>query len=382
MVVLLLWSLSAIASAGTQDDWRVMELGINAPVAVGGWWYRGGTPLARGLDVGGAYVALYAVEVLPGMQYTLQLSVPSSLQHIRAYLYDRWPLLAGARRVPLPNGPLVVAPGASRFVYRWRVGIAARSRSDLLYLLLRYPHAPARHSRWAPRIAVYAPPLLPGRSLGAGVTYLQGPRALVLSGDAPAVSYLLQPAEPIRQAAASPAWIPPGDLISNGHFRAGLKNWVPQVAGDSGRKAVTVDAGGLRLSPAAAVRQQLDADVAQASSLMLWTDLRLNIGSHGTTAAPALVIALCYHDARGVGHCGNNARRIRFYSTTAKARTDVWSERRIPAGRWFHFQADVDKLKPTPTKLDSVALIAEGTAGTVQVREIHLIERSDDNATR
>jgi len=60
----------------------------------------------------------------------------------------------------------------------------------------------------------------------------------------------------------------------------------------------------------------------------------------------------------------------------------VWSERRIPAGRWFHFQADVDKLKPTPTKLDSVALIAEGTAGTVQVREIHLIERSDDNATR
>ncbi len=386
LVVLLLWSLSAIAWAGAQQEWRVTALGINAPVAVGGWWYQGGSPLTRGLHVDGTYVALYAVDVFPGMQYTVQLSVPSSLQHIRAYLYDRWPLLAGARRVALPNGPLVVPPSAARFVYRWRVGIAARSSSNLLYLLLAYPRFPGRHSHWAPRIVVYAPPLLPGQNMGDGVTYLQGPRALVLSGSAPAVSYLLQPAEPVIQAAASPVWTPPGDLISNGNFRAGLKNWVPQIVSDAGRKAVNVDAGSLRLAPGGAVRQQLDADVAHAASLVLWTDLRLNTEPRSGTVAPALVIALCYHDVGGAAHCGNDARRIRFYPATAKATTNAdtgaRSARRIPTGRWFHFQADIDTLKPAPARLDSIALIAAGKAGGAQVRDIHLILRGDDDATK
>ena len=145
LVVLLLWSLSAIAWAGAQQEWRVTALGINAPVAVGGWWYQGGSPLTRGLHVDGTYVALYAVDVFPGMQYTVQLSVPSSLQHIRAYLYDRWPLLAGARRVALPNGPLVVPPSAARFVYRWRPGIAApisRHPRDLVLACQGFPGRP------------------------------------------------------------------------------------------------------------------------------------------------------------------------------------------------------------------------------------------------
>lgn len=380
LAILLLWSLTATSRAVAQDDWQVTGLAVNAPSMAVGWWYRGGSPLTRGFNVDDAYFALYAIEVSPGLQYMVQLSVPPSLRHIRVCLYDRWPLQDGARRIELPNGPVVVPPHAVRFVYRWRVGISSRSNGSMLYLLVRCPRMPGRHSRRFPRIAVLTPSSPPNGLPGKGVTYLSGPRDLVLSAGTPAVSYLLRPAEPAQGSVIAPHWTPPGDLISNGRFRAGLKNWVPQDVNSTVSQLPSVDADGLRLPAGTSVRQQLDAAVGQSLSLVLWTDLRLIPAPHGGSNAPELVIALCYRDVHGDDHCRSDAHRIRFYPATGNADGDASPVRRVPADHWYHFQTDISGVKPAPARLDDIVLKALVGKGTVRIREIHLLLRGKDDA--
>jgi hypothetical protein len=121
LLMTLVWLMPAMAQAGAwPHHWRVTELQPNEPV-VGGVWYRAGSPLDRGMNVGDGYVALYVVEAEPGAQYTLQLKAPHSLKRIRAYVFDRWPGTAGVHSTPLPTGPAMIPAHARYVTYRWRV---------------------------------------------------------------------------------------------------------------------------------------------------------------------------------------------------------------------------------------------------------------------
>lgn len=375
----LLWSVLAVGWAGVPaGGWQVMQLPLNRP-AVGGWWYGAGSPLSRHLSVSSGYVALYAVQVLPGLQYTLQLSAPRSLQRVRACVYDRWPLLPGARRIALPSGPLVVPPHGNRVTYRWRIGISARSTANLLYLMVEYPLDPGRRRKLSPHITVSSPPHSPVHGMARGVTYLQGPSNLVLAGEPAAVSYVFDPSAAPVASAPRPAWSVPGDLISNGDFDTGLKNWVPVDLDATGPEAPGVHGGTLRLPPAAGVRQELDADVRRAGSLRLWVDLRID---GAAPRGPALAIEVCYRDTSNRRHCGDRARRIDFYGDAAPASPTSTAAHRVPEGRWYRYQSELLDLQPPPARIESIALLGGHGAGTARVRQIHLILRGQDHATQ
>lgn len=370
------WLLPAVAWSGPLSrHWQVTELRPNKPV-VGGVWYRTGSPLDRGLNDGSGYVALYAVEVVPGAQYTLQLKAPHSLSHIRAYVVDRWPGDAGARRNPLPTGPVVIAPHARRVTYRWRIGVSARSRGDVLYLLVRYPQDPGRRSSLAPRIVVFSPPISPMHAAGHGVTYLQGPSGLMLMDDATMTPSMGLAAMPDRFGADRRGRESSGDLVSNGLFTAGLKNWNPIHADRQGDVGPRVGADGLGLLPGTGVRQQLDADVGRDDALVLSADVRVDREPHAA-AGPAMTIAVCYRDELGHRHCGDQAYRSVFYAGRTPAGRDAHRET-VPNGRWHRFRVDLMQVQPRPEHIESISLIGPARAGSARVREVHLLPEERD----
>lgn len=383
---LLLGCLPLMGRATTPPGgWQVNELRLNAPT-VGGFWYGAASPLSRGLNVTQGYAALYAVEVLPGLNYTVQLTVPHSLKGIQVFVYDRWPLLLKARAIPLPTGPVVVRPQARRVTYRWRVGVSARSTGSLLYMLVHYPRDPAHHRRLAPRLLVASPPIGPSHHIGHGVTYLPGPRQLVLHGDRSAVAYVFHPAGPDSPTRSRPVWTVPGDLISNARFTGGLKNWVP-LTGASGQAAQPgVDTGGLALPAGTGVRQEVDADVSRAESLILWADVRLDgpSGDMLQQRGPGFALAVCYQDEKGTRHCGDTAYRVSFSTAGERGsplKGDAQDPRQqVPAGRWVRYQTNLLDMNPPPVRIDSLTLRGGEGVRAARVREVHLILRSNDHA--
>lgn len=377
----VVWLLPAMTWAGPLSrHWRVTELWPNKPV-VGGVWYRTGSPLDRGLNVGTGYVALYVIEVVPGAQYTLQLKAPHSLQRIRAYVVDRWPGDTGARRMALPTGPAMIAPHARHVTYRWRIGVAARSPGNLLYLLVRYPRDPGRRLELAPKIIVFSPPISPMHDIGHGVTYLQGPGELMLSDDAMTAPAMLPAEMSGHFDDAQPGWPSSGDLVSNGRFAAGLKNWTPIHVGQQGAREPTVDSEGLRLLPDTGVSQQLDADVAHDDALVLRAYLRVERASGARDGHPGLTITVCYQDGLGRRHCGDNAYRSLFYVADMPEKASGASrsqEKMVPNGRWYRFKVNLMDVTPKPIHIESISLLGPAHAGRAQVREVHLLPEEDD----
>lgn len=386
-VALAIWCTTALAGSGTAaGGWQVTELRLNTPTT-GGAWYGAASPLSRGLNVNSGYIALYAVEVLPGLDYTVQLTAPHGLNGIHVSIYDRWPLLLKAHAVPLPTGPVVVTPHARQVTYRWRVGVSPRSTGSLLYVLVQYPRDPVRRRAFAPRLLVASPPIESSHHVGRGVTYLPGPRQLVLYGDRVPVAYVFHPAASDGPSRPRPAWTMPGDLVSNGRFAGGLKNWVPLNINSAQKARPAVDAAGLALPSGTGVRQQLDTDVSDAESLILWTDVRLDGAAEDALdhGRPGFAVVLCYQDEQGEHHCGDRAYRVDFYTESGKGRdsplkSDVsGTQQRVPAGRWVRYQTDLLDIDPPPARIDSVALRGGLGAQHARVREVHIILRGKDH---
>jgi hypothetical protein len=199
---------------------------------------------------------------------------------------------------------------------------------------------------------------------------------------------MLHPSGSVSHGVSTSAWKVPGDLISNGRFDAGLKNWVPQQADASGSDVPTVSIKGLRLTPGAGVRQQLDVDVVHARSLLLWADLRIDKILAGKSAAdndPNIDIEVCYQDIQGGQHCGAQAHHIEFYAGNKGIPGDRKSAgitQHIPVGQWYRYQIDLLDMKPTPAHIESIALHSAGSTDTAWVREIHLILRGGEHATQ
>ena len=382
LLMALVWLMPAVVQAGAwPHHWRVTELQPNEPV-VGGVWYRTGSLLDRGMNLGDGYVALYVVEAEPGAQYTLQLKAPHSLKRIRAYVFDRWPGTAGVHSTPLPTGPAMIPAHARYVTYRWRVGVSARSRGNLLYLLVRYPQDPGRRTGLAPRIVVFSPPISPTQAIGHGVTYLQGPGGLMLADDAAMMPSMSPGVAPGRFGDMQPGWAPTGDLISNGTFAAGLKDWNPVRAGRQEGTEPRVDADGLRLFPDTGVSQQLDADVAHDDALVLWADVRIGRTPHAQGSHPALTLAVCYRDGLGHRRCGDQAYRSVIYAGRMPVATEVGPERReaVPIGHWYRFRANLMQISPTPVHIESISLRGPAHAGSAWIREVHLLPE-ESNAT-
>lgn len=388
LFILLLCSVLAQASAGTQlDDWHVMKLRLNSPL-VGGRWYASTSPLSRGLGLSRGYVALYTASVIPGQLYTLQLSVPKKLKHVHVFLYDRWPLLTDTRQFPLPVGPVVIGLHARRITYRWQIGISSRSVSNLLYILVQYPREPKKRHAFAPRLELITPPVESIHTTGHGVTYLQGPRELMLFGSSPQTSYLLRPEVTSSYADAPSDRILPGDLISNGRFYSGLKSWVPVIVRKRSGNTPSVGRQGLHLPSGIGVRQQLDADVAEAHALLLWIDLRLTSPEGERLSlrnSPRLDIEVCYRDNRDRRHCGEQAKHFELYAGKRQkvlVREPSNSTRHQTAEHWRHYVFNLSLNKPLPKYIDSIILLNTGRRGAVWVRQIHLFSRSDDHELR
>lgn len=375
--------------AGARDapagDWgAVREIFANA-AAQESEFQPGPLPWARALPFAGGYHAVYTVEVWPGVGYTLGLVCPATLRRVQVYLYDRWPLAPGARRVDLPMGPLV-ATHPQRHEYRWQLGISPRSTDTLMYVVV--VAEPGARATAAPRHAIYlsSPPLVPGATLEQGVTYLQGPSDFVLAGGPPRVAYVVErPAAPAPTLASLPL---PGDLIRNARFAQGLNDWQPHRDYDTAQpvQSVSLHPEGLRIAAAEGnaregVLQRLEANVANAEALTLRADVRVTRQSEAGTGADGrrapIAIGICYEDVRGAEHCRERMYWKGFYSLAPSEAGGGANGQKVPPGQWYRFIADLAQLDPKPRIIKLISLEGAGLPEREGwVREVHLIKRS------
>lgn len=373
----------AVLAAGR---WQIPELPLNRS-DVAKEWHDSTSWLNRKLRIKHGFIVAYAVEVRPGIQYTLQVTVPHHLQGVRAFLYDRWPLLASARQIELPTGPVMLTPHMKQITYRWRLGVSAHSTGNMLYVVVSSPRDPGKRRGLLPRIELRSPPISPHHHIGRGITYLSGPQNLVLADDSTSVSNRLTPILSARHERVSADVTTINDLVSNGQFRAGLKNWVP-VGAALPDKTPSVNAKVLRLPPASGVDQELDADVSDADSLLLQVALRLDPdtdNAHDPVKGPGFAIKLCYRDQQGKAYCGASAYCIAFrmLHATATTTTHACAVIKYPsAGKWYRYQLDLMKMKPLPVHIESLSLLASQRHGTVLVRGVHMFSRRPSHVTR
>ena len=359
LIAALLLAASASALA-TGPEWQISQVRPGIP-ATAASWYWSGSALSRGIQVPRGFLTVYTVYVIPGLQYTLQLSAPASPERLTVYLCDRWPLLGG-RHTRLPAGPVVARPHGHRLVYRWHIGIAPASTSGLLYVLVRAP-SHGHHPSFLPRLLLVAPPLASKNLLGRGITYLQGPSNFLLRGDTGEVSYVVHASDAVPND-----WQPPGDLIANGDFTQGLEHW----RASGGEAGIAAGTDGLALGPGTTpgIVQAVDRDVTGATSLLLWADV--GIDTHAGAKPPRLVVSVCYLDQAGKRHCGDKAFRVLFPQGTKT--TPHWPA----AGQWYRYQTDLTKLRPAVARVESVALDGRSLdGGRARIRGIHLILRSE-----
>lgn len=337
--------------------------------------------------------AFYAIEVLPGLEYSIGLGYPSSNRDVRISMFDRLPYLPGAKRVSLPAGP-VVRTNSQKVEYRWRTGISKKSTSSLLFIAVEMKATDRLISPLPHTVSVMTPPESPIDMVGSGITFLEGPREFILrAGPYADVSYVV---EKTRPATASFLLTLPiiGDLLKNGWFRDGLNGWQThrnyEVTGDV--DSVSLSDEGLRMvssstSGKEGVMQRIDADVSDAESLMLRADVKVEkqaiggTGPDGNTAPMA--IALCYEDAEGREHCKDDMLWTGFYSIPPVEPNKSVNGQKVPKGLWYRYITDIMQLEPRPRFIKYISLEGAGTPEReAWIRDVHLVKRWKNGAGR
>ena len=364
----LLALVAGTAWAGAEgSDWRVTAFPLNSPVQGGSWYVAAPSLLTRGLSLQGGYLALYAAGVWPGEAYTLEMTVPADARRAHVYLFDRWPQLPDARRIALPAGPVVIVPGRKTITYRWRIGIAPHSTGSVLYLMVRYPLRPGKGERQGPLLTLYAPAIAARNRTGHGITYLNGPQALLLPGGAPPLVGILPGNGENFGNVDHPAQPGGADWLKNDAFRQGLVDWQP-AGGSSGVRREKEGLELLSRGPGEKrLTQRLDRRVRATDELVVSGDLRL--GRPNDKKETDMVLTLCYRGSKGSGICGHSAELARF--STIASPVGENPVRVVPTGQWVHFRLALRQLPHQPTHLQSLTLHASG-AGPVWIRDIHL----------
>ncbi len=329
--------------------------------------------------------ALYVIEVLPGLNYTIGLSYPSSNRVVRVAVFDRLPYLPGAKRVALPGGP-VVRTNSQKVEYRWRMGVSRMSTSPLLFISVEMNNSDKTNAPLSHTLFVMTPSENPMDSVGSGITRLEGPGEFVLGGGLEAdVNYAV---EKTRPAVAPFLLTLPiiGDLVRNGWFRDGLNDWQThlnyEVAANAG--AVSLRDDGLRIASSSGaekegVLQRIDADVSDADSLILRADVKIEkqaaggTGRDGKTAPMA--IAICYEDVEGKEHCKDDMQWTGFYSLAPVEPNKSVNGRKVTKGVWYRHTADVMKLEPRPKVIKYISIEGSGTPEReAWIRDVHLVK--------
>lgn len=371
-LILLVLPAALSVAGGLRDRWQVTPLGLNRST-YGASWQRARSPLTRDFNLNSGYVTLYALPVWPGQQYSLTMRVASGTRRARVYLYDRWPLLPGAIRTPLPTGPVVAVVGQRHITYCWHLGISPHSTALTVYALVQYPRRPDGHHDRGPRLALFSPPIDPTAETGRGISFLDGPRALLLQAGSAQLSYPVANPPTMAPAEDRPVWPGVDDLVVNGSFIQGLQGWQP---GDKSLVSLN-NRTGLEMLPRpdapVVVRQLLIGSSPPAQNPVLTADLRL--GKQPGQSPTRLLISLCKGDTPDSATCGDQDVVARF--STRSGESTRKSTLPVPAGQWIHYRYAVNGLAGQPGGRRILALQAEGN-GPVWIRDIHLVKGGAD----
>ncbi len=347
-----------------------------------------GSPLQRGFYFGHGFHAVYLTRALPGRQYTLGFRYAANWRkRVEVMLFDRWPFSPGAQQFDLPHGP-TLRGRFDQVELRWHLSISPESTGTLLYIMVEASDAiPERYEGFPHDLFLAWPPIESRNQIGHGVTYLQGPENILLAEQAPGAPLLLSAIGTRQPGPVSlPAWEPPGDLIINGAFTAGLQHWSPIQAIHRSKRhveAISVGRDGLVLrggkgESKSEVQQQLEVNVRGSTRLMLQARVKIirqtepGLGKSGDVSP--LAISVCYDDIKGRPHCGKDAYTHRFYSLKPNSRKSLRNGQWIPRGEWYWFRADLMRLSPRPVRIRSITINGSGRSKwQSQVREIHLI---------
>ena len=385
VVGLLSWT-PAHATQPWASRWHVVELMLDARPYPGAIPYRNSW-LNTSHHISGGYAVLYSIEMIPGRQYTLGLSCPDYAKDVSVVLFDRWPGSPGARMVTLPMGPLVRTSKKS-LEYRWNLGIAPQSTSTLLYVSVEGRPTSLDHTELPHTVFIRSSASKPSSRVGQGITYLQGPQNLVLTGERQQVAYLVRKPEAERTAEAEPTsmmMIIPGDLVQNGWFTQGLNYWKPHRNYEVNQEvsSFSLDNDGLRIMSTTShesegVMQYLDIDVSDADTLIMRADVRIDTQTLGGTGpqgrqAP-IAIAVGYETVTGEGPAKKDIFWQGFYILEPQEPNLSENGQKVPQGLWYRYIMNLMQLEPKPGRIRFIAL--EGSGWPQRdgwITDVHLI---------
>ncbi len=374
------------ATAPWASRWHVVELMLDSRPYPGAIPYRNSW-LNTSHHLSGGYAVLYSIELIPGGYYTLGLSCPSYARDMAVVLFDRWPGSPGARMVTLPMGPLVRTSTTS-LEYRWNLGIAPQSTSTLLYVSVEGRPSEPKHLELPHTVFVRSTQTKPSSRVGRGITYLQGPQNLVLTGEREQVAYLVRKPEVEREAEAgttSMVMAIPGDLVHNGWFTQGLNYWKPHRNYEVNQdvSSFSLDKDGLRIFSTVSheregLVQLLDADVSNADTLILRADVRVDTQALGGTGpdgrqAP-IAIAVGYEADTGEKSTGQNIFWQGFYCLDPQEPNISENGQKVPQGLWYRYIINLMQIEPKPRHIRFIAL--EGSGWPQRdgwITDVHLI---------
>lgn len=384
--------LLAFPVSGKAESGRHSGQGRAWQLPATGQWYEGqgfnreSTALDRSASLGNGYNTIYLADLEPGLDYTLGLRYPADAGHeLSVDLFDRWPFDPKAKRFKLSMGP-VVRTDPDWIEYRWRLSVSGRSLGNVAFISVEArPRGVGPANRFRHFMYLTTPAVRPMNQFGTGITYLRGPSDLLLPQTTNAVGYVIE--YPYEQAGSrhnrQNERRSDGDLIFNGDFRQGLQGWemfsergdaaaVDHVA--TGREGLRIWSDGQALR--SGVRQAIQRDVQDVGSLVLEMELRITKDSRTLSGedTAAAEMTVCYVDAKGKDHCGDEAYRVRFTTHRLARRGD--GTVRVKAGEWFPFQDELMNLDPRPRVIKSVAITGGQSPGqSAWISQIHLTER-------
>ena len=384
--------LLALPAAGRAEQGRHGTQRRAWQLPATGQWYEGQgfhraeASLDRAGPFGDGYSTIYLADLEPGLDYTLGLRYPADAGHeLSAELFDRWPFDPRAKRYKLAMGP-VVRTDPDWIEYRWRVGVSGRSLGNMAFIAVETRFSGAvPTNRFRHFMYLVTPSVRPMNHFGTGITYLRGPSDLFLPQTTDQVQYVVEYPYDGHGPDNGPGtdWRPGGGLIFNGDFSQGLQGWELFSEGENADAVDHVASGkdGLRIwsdgqAAISGVRQTVQRDIQEAGSLVLEMELRIDKdpGALSLADAAAVELTICYLDAEGKDHCGDEAYRVRFTAHRQAGSAD--GTIRVNIGQWYSFENELMELDPGPRVIKSVAITGGHNPGQdAWIRQIHLTER-------
>jgi len=393
--------LPGIHTSDRETAWQVTELYVNAQPYAGSILVGKSSPLTRNAPLKQGVHALYIVRLTPGEHYTLGLSYPDVSRRVSVKLFDQWPFSNQARHTELLTGP-IVKTRSDKIEYRWNIGISPRSNSNYLYIVVSSADIGLAAKPLHHHIYITNPPIKSMNRIGKGITYLHGPSSFMLNPDKERPRHMLLVTN--WQGVSSHNYFPQaeqplqGELMRNGEFHEGLNHWQPFVEGgqEQYQDFFALEHGSLKLFDSrhrkrSGVKQIINADVTNASSLMLMADVKISrqsragTGPHGRDAPVA--ISVCYEDVRGMNHCGSSAWWQGFYmlDPTGSVKSGLPSQvrhgQKVLQNQWYRFATDLMQLSPKPKTIRSISLEGSGwPEREAWVREVHLLMHGTEHS--